>query len=463
MLRMAAGRNSPERGRLVGASGPARPVDRPFDAGRRPYSARISRLVDDVVDFLQREEERLALRKRRRRATDQARLHDTVAALICDALHREMTCPRGWLSISLSKSAMGTNSRQAAARTKTLPTILLALSPGVLDVVIGSPKFEGTGRRTTFRLSAEFAQRYAAALKPGDFCRMDAGQLIVLKGPRQKRGSAPLIAFQHSPELTKLQNQVADLNGWFAGFEIELDECALPKPHPDLTDRLVRRYFSNGRFDHGGRLFGGFWLSMRKQERRALRLSGEPVVALDYRQMAPRLLYARARATPPDDCYAVPGYRHHREGWKKLLNALLFDGDARERMPQGIRSQLPSRMSYEQAKHLLLAHNHSIAHLIRDGVGFELMFAESELMIATLFALRAQDVPALPVHDGLLVGYDASIQAASTMRSAFLARTGQPGELTMDDFSGRRFIFNATARWELLGEVLEPEAWVQDF
>jgi hypothetical protein len=49
-----------------------------------------------------------------------------------------------------------------------------------------------------------------------------------------------------------------------------------------------------------GRLFGGFWQGLKKQERHeGIWIGGEQVVTLDYAQMAPRILGTRAQ----DFCY----------------------------------------------------------------------------------------------------------------------------------------------------------------
>jgi hypothetical protein len=69
---------------------------------------------------------------------------------------------------------------------------------------------------------------------------------------------------------------------------------------------------------HGGRLFGGFWMTMERDERfRLLRIAGEPVVNVDFSSLFPRLAYVRARAAQPDaDLYDVAGDGSCREGWK---------------------------------------------------------------------------------------------------------------------------------------------------
>ena len=51
-------------------------------------------------------------------------------------------------------------------------------------------------------------------------------------------------------------------------------------------DRSLRRIFTKGCFDHGGRLFGGFWQELSKTARfDGLVINDEDIVELDYGQM----------------------------------------------------------------------------------------------------------------------------------------------------------------------------------
>jgi hypothetical protein len=70
--------------------------------------------------------------------------------------------------------------------------------------------------------------------------------------------------------------------------------------HADTNARQLRRYFSRGSFQSGGRLFGGFWQNLGRQSRlRGLRINGEPVISLDYSQFNPLLAYSISSHKPP--------------------------------------------------------------------------------------------------------------------------------------------------------------------
>src|SRR5687767_4571648 len=81
--------------------------DRPFQPWRRPASERAEELVRWAVRVFEEREALRAPRDRRRRPRDQEVMEATVAALVCDAIHRELTEPGGRVMLSLSNQKLG--------------------------------------------------------------------------------------------------------------------------------------------------------------------------------------------------------------------------------------------------------------------------------------------------------------------------------------------------------------------
>ena len=50
----------------------------------------------------------------------------------------------------------------------------------------------------------------------------------------------------------------------------------------DLSERRLRRYFTRGSFESGGRLFGWFWQELNKKQRKNIIIDDEEAVSLDY-------------------------------------------------------------------------------------------------------------------------------------------------------------------------------------
>ena len=124
------------------------------------------------------------------------------------------------------------------------------------------------------------------------------------------------------------------INEAIAGLDVECCD-----PEVDLSQRLLRRVFNNGSFEDGGRLYGGFWQLMKKDDRAdGLEIDGHPFVELDYGQMSVSLLYGLAGKTPPSgDLYDLSAHgvpTDCRPGIKKVLNAMVWAATPLVRMPK---------------------------------------------------------------------------------------------------------------------------------
>jgi hypothetical protein len=147
------------------------------------------------------------------------------------------------------------------------------------------------------------------------------------------------------------------INRWLAEADIVFEGMVGSRDRVvNNTDRLLRRYFNNGSFEEGGRLFGGFWMQMKKRDRyEGIRIDGDEVISLDYGQMTPRLLYGHAGVTPPtEDAYTLPGLEFHRDGVKKVFNAMLYANKPLGRMPQGTRELFQRRVIVKEVVNLII-------------------------------------------------------------------------------------------------------------
>jgi hypothetical protein len=152
-------------------------------------------------------------------------------------------------------------------------------------------------------------------------------------------------------------------------------------------------------------------MTMERDARfRLLRIAGEPVVNVDFSSLFPHLGYVRARAAQPDaDLYDVAGDGSCREGWKQLINALLFADRPLKQWPHDTRELFPEGTSLREAVAAIDAKHPAISHLFGRGLGFELMRIESDMLIAVVTALFKRGITALPLHDSVLT---ARISAA---------------------------------------------------
>jgi hypothetical protein len=225
-------------------------------------------------------------------------------------------------------------------------------------------------------------------------------------------------------------------NGVINGHEVPENGIA-------LGDRTLKRIFNNRCWEHGGRLYGGFWQGMKRELRGSLRIDGHRFVALDFSAMYLQLLYAvKARKQTPlqGDLYEgidpVEGWPNDldrkeamRDAIKRNVSAMLFSKEGQRGKPfklvKGSRDVLSKGVTGAVLLERVRARHPDIAKWLREPeVGFELMHHESEIMIKTVLDCLDKGVVVLPIHDGLLVAEFHKEAARTAMHQAFREYTG---------------------------------------
>lgn len=182
----------------------------------------------------------------------------------------------------------------------------------------------------------------------------------------------------------------------------------------DPQDRRMLRRFTlladddAPRFDRGGRMFGGFWQTMKRDRRAGIRIEGEPVVDLDFASMFPRLAYATTGKEPPaGDLYAIEGLRpEHRPALKLAVNTFLFDDFCRHSWPvpkDDDTPRLPPGWTVARTKAALVKRHPALKRCFGVGLGYSLMRTESDILVSVLEEMRSRGIVGLGIHDGLLL------------------------------------------------------------
>ncbi len=418
----------------------APPRDRPFNPYRCPRSEKAKAIVADVTNQLQNYEKHRRPRKRARKPTDQAIFEETVSAVVCDLIHSYLSDPTRKVFVGLSNRSLGRKSRYrpSSALGKKLSALLESLSApemAFVEMVKGSRVQEWDDeigvryerKRTTLWTGPRLISRIEEhELDFDDLGQSEFEEIIILKAEKKHpKDNGQLMEYEDTPDTIRFRDELRAINMWLAEAGIELDRDAA-EALIDTKDRRLRRIFNNGSFKRGGRLFGGFWQHLKKAKRRQdLVINGETAVELDYGQMALRLAYGMAGAVPPDgDLYCVPGLEPYRDGVKKVINAALQADKEQRRMPMGTRCEFPYDIEYKHAMMAISSFHAPMSHLFYQGVGMELMFRESEVLIALLLALKDKGEIALPIHDAVLVPLSSARSAQATMETVFKDKAG---------------------------------------
>lgn len=350
----------------------------------------------------------------------------------------------GGVHVPRSNRRLGQSSRyRHRVESKALPRILDALASPALGYLIEDRGKAGSrvSRQTVIEPGPVLIQRMAMEeIGLDDFDQQSFTETIVLKrakDPGDFWDDGGLQDYRDTGRTERMRWDLKRINDALAAADISLN----PNMHPwsrasiDLRDRQMRRILTCGRFDCGGRLFGGFWQPMSKKERfRFIRLDNEPIVELDYGQALVRILYGMAGARMPegDDLYALPGYEHCRTGIKKVMAAMAFRTAPLSRFPRDTRPLFDKRHKFDDVRRAVEEKHAGIRHLFYEGKGHRAQFIESKVLVRVLLTMADLGIPALPIHDALLIPRSSAERVMSVMKEVFRDIAGTSAELSVE-------------------------------
>ncbi len=241
---------------------------------------------------------------------------------------------------------------------------------------------------------------------------LEQQEIIVLK----KDETSALAEYEDSADTDKLREQMRHVNLALAqaGPLLAAEVPPSIRTQMDERDRHLVRRFTYGSFTSGGRLWGGFWMNMKREVRpHVLRIRGEKTVECDYSGILPRLAYlvvGEGKAeVPAGDVYSIPGLSaESRAGIKILLNALLMETRTkpRDRFPQGVAEKFAPEdriKGYKEVFKLIASQHPLLVPSFGTGLGHYLQSLESMLLVNVLLDLGQKHIIALPIHDGVIV------------------------------------------------------------
>lgn len=376
----------------------------PFSPFLVPASASLMALADAI--FEETESLRRATGRIRWDATE--RRKEAVRTLVANLACLVVQYPEGTL---LSLSA-----RKDGATRYDRPKFPVDVLSGVwrameqLGLLVVHPGSRGQWR-TTIAPTAVLVGRIMGARGPLEVTRLAGAETIILKAKTRSDRPKLLIDYAETDSTRAMRREMEVLNGLLSKADIRLGE-----ERPMVPIFLTRRFQIDSpeaphAFDRHGRLYGGFWQSLPKTRRHLLRIDGEPVADLDFAAMFVQLAYLHAGAAIPNsDPYGdIDGLP--RKAVKKAVASLLCRQGAMVRLPSDLRQLVGPEWTGRKVEAAIRERHPAIAHLFGVGIGLRLMLTESEIMLATLRILVGQGIPALPMHDGIMVA--ATQQAAA--------------------------------------------------
>lgn len=408
------------------------PKDRAFSPFRLPKTKALTSLVEDVTGQIIEYEEVLGTRTRKRKAEDYKTFRRIVSAILCDLTHNRLTSPDRPIYITLSNRILGKKSRYTSpVMSRTLPDVIKLLTVPEMNFLLmdkGSRGFTSAhNKRTTITCGARLLSRISDHEITLDDLGEDCSQeTIVLKNAKEDFfDSGERIDYQDTLTTLQYRTELFEINSWLALADIQCDE------EFDISDRLLKRFFSNNSFESNGRYFGGFWQKMSKaQRKRSLYINDELTVTLDYSQVAPKIAYGICGISNfHGDAYTLPSGKYNRKDIKKIFSALIYADKPLNRFPKGTKETFERRVKFADVRNEILEYHHPIKHLFGIGIGLKLMFIESQILMTALLECKNRGIVALPVHDALIVAESNKDMAKEIMLSSFRKITNTEGNV----------------------------------
>ncbi len=429
-----------------------------FDAWKTAKGDGLKILVEATLAFVAHHEGHTKSRVRARRAVDDEHHRRRVEAVVCNLAHAVLIPPpTERIAMQLGNKRKGRSRYDSPVMGRTLSPLLLLLDDlDILHMKWSTSRGEVSSMAPTAWFSRKVAEH---GVQLADFGRHETEEVIFLTrntrpaasrfGDGERTLHREPIDYRDTAATRRHRDALRSFNAFLANAQITFDGGP-DETRVDPFDRTLRRRFvilaeQAERFDQGGRLFGGFWQGLPKANRRDIRIDGEQVVELDYGTMFTRLAYAEVGAMPPEgDLYAIPELAGYRSGVKMAMNTLLFDGGPRRSWPKELGvgvgtdadaaadpvsaarydARLPQGWTVKRTKEAILRVHPHLKNAWGRRLGYALMFRESEILMAVLQHLAATGIPALGLHDGLIVPASRATTAREVMERKAMELAG---------------------------------------
>ncbi len=232
----------------------------------------------------------------------------------------------------------------------------------------------------------------------------------------------------------------ADLEGWLAKRNADPDRKGSNYRLPEMFSTDIYRVFNNGdeahpTFDEGGRLFGGWWMHLTEDLRKAITINGKPAVELDYASCHPWMLYHQRHRTVEGDLYILPEItKYEAEKGEEIgayrpcvkwLTQVLINGRGRleavER-PKGV--VFPTGISNTELAGFIEARHQQISDAFGTGAGLGLMRTESDIALEIVTTAMTEGWTALSVHDSFITTTDQRDRLKALMIDVYTRQVG---------------------------------------
>lgn len=333
--------------------------------------------------------------------------------ILGEALVVSRTSPGRWVSYSRRKEFYATPARYRP-EALTWTTVTYAVD-ALTDVGLLESQKSLSGQRghqSTFRLRPGVAERMMAEGLKLIHC---PAETVVLRDHDKS-----LSEYEDNDETRRMRTNLRIINEATYPSSIQfnsktvgtadvlrIDEACIGPAHTDL-----HRVFNRGRFELGGRLYGGWWQSVPKERRCEITIGGKPTSEEDYSALHPTLLYAECAKSLVGGPYDLAGW--DRNLVKQAFNIFL-NAENSQSATWAIAKKLKGDdavvyagdREIADARRLLLEiklKHGPIADHFCTGVGLRFQRVDSDMAERVLLEMiQRHGIVCLPIHDSFIV------------------------------------------------------------
>jgi len=255
-------------------------------------------------------------------------------------------------------------------------------------------------------------------------------ETILMKEAKVQRGRVKygrLIDYPETEQTKVMRYRLGVINCALAEHELAMQS------EPDslrIYKRKLYRVFNNGSITDGGRFYGGCWQQFNEGERGSLTINGAVVEELDFKGLHIRMLYAlRGIDLGDEDPYLIPGLDQSHRDLFKVAVLILINASGRTATIEAIRNEVREKFpdfngNLDLLINQFVEHHHRIRADFFTGAGVKLQRIDSDILEDVLWELAIRGIPALPVHDSVVVPTGHREVVESSMIKAYEKRLG---------------------------------------
>jgi hypothetical protein len=349
--------------------------------------------------------------------------------------------PAAYVAYSRDSHAYGQSRYNPLQLTRQLPHVVDALAEaGHVEALAGffdrrTRQSRRARMRGTLPLLMRFQELQHAVVR-------EVEREVIELRQAARTGRQTAVDYEDTETTNRWREQVQDFNRTISDGDIRLGvpqggaaQTPLEAGYAvDLSATKLVRIFSNGRWDEGGRLYGGWWQRLPNRTRRCITIDRQPTVELDFKSLQPVIAYLSQgidywRETTADP-YRIDGVPWHLRSVVKTAYLIALNARTRRQGLQALTQHIRD-LSFEDQQEVqsvggavglldgIMERHPTLQPLWLAGRSGWLQHLDSEIAVRVLELCGEAGVVCLPIHDSFIVRTDHEDTLEDFMREAF--------------------------------------------